>query len=194
MTRRNFIHNETYNQKLAFTLKHYIFFEKLGILLRKPLYLITMRYERASFTKLERLRSKNTVDIPQNRYIRTMKGKFKIPQQDWRVGKRKRSTFLILAKFSDHFQNFRNQSFLLSLSITNSKSFKYKCIHSSIIMNTSLHPTKLKQKKHTRVGKDFHKFSYSVFFTSNWLKFWGQWCLHITLPKSCRSHVLTNTM
>lgn len=108
MTRRNSIHNETYNQKLTFTLKHYIFFEKLGILLRKPLYLITMRYERASFTKLERLRSKNTVDIPQNRYIRTIKGKFKIQWQDWRVGMRKRSMFLILAKLLDHFQNFRN--------------------------------------------------------------------------------------
>ena len=65
--------------KISLHFKTLHFFEKLGILLRKPLYLITMRYERASFTKLERLRSKNTVDIPQNRYIRTMKGKFKIP-------------------------------------------------------------------------------------------------------------------
>lgn len=52
--------------------------------------------------------SKNTVDIPQNRYIRTIKGKFKIQWQDWRVGMRKRSMFLILAKLLDHFQNFRN--------------------------------------------------------------------------------------
>ena len=31
MTRRNSIHNETYNQKLAFTLKHYIFWKTRNI-------------------------------------------------------------------------------------------------------------------------------------------------------------------